>query len=473
MRYSATPRSRSLNVVLDQLRAISGRLQVPWGASENSLSSLREFLAASLIQQNPGAVPIEPDPTIDPVFNEAAAKGARLAEALVTTSTRVRVIKESYASPAPITHKPAHVFGPFVDADGTLTQFAVFESASFLTVQSTLPAPFPLVTEALMLLPAEASSNDGNQTFSIPAGTVWLRARFIINNVAGYVGLRVRQGTLRIDRAAQPRPGRSIGIPIGARWTLTVEPEQPPQADGLGSDANAVTVQLAKSFEVLSTGQSSVNGSLVLRGFGSDLEFTATQGAPFADAESITFPYDTANLQWSIDGNLSLTSQLSGESRVALAGWSLPLSRLPINTFGEAAHGGSLRLRLRDQLESRIAGASGTFMWADTILNANATGLSLETRQALSSARSELDLWSPAHSEVVFNQQSLSRLSYLSLRNSRDVALVSGGEIRNQWDLPLTAAGKPFSYKGQVELFAVIAESTGLLRVHRLRNSTP
>ena len=281
----------------------------------------------------------------------------------------------------------------------------------------------------------------------------------------------IRNGAPRQARNTQDRwngstsARASIGIPLGTRWTLTVEPEQPPPPDGNGSDANAITLQIPESFEVVSTGQSTVNGSLVLRGFGSDLEFPAPNGAPFADADSITFPYNTANAQWSIDGNLSVASQITGESLVPSAGWTLPVSNLPLNTFGEAAHGGSLRLRLRDQPESRIAGASGTFMWADGILNANATGLSLETRQAMSSARSELDLWTPAHTAVVFNQQSLSRLSYLSLRSSRDIALVSGGEIRNRWDLPLTAAGKPFSYKGHIELFAVISESIGLLRV--------
>jgi hypothetical protein len=454
-----------LNVVLDQLLAISGRLQVPLGASENSLASLREFLAASLIQQNPGALPIAPDPTIDPTVNEAAANGVLLAETFAKTATRVRVIKESYISPAVTGDKPTHVFGPFVDADSSLTQFAVFESARFLTVQLTLPAPFPLVTETLMLLPAESFSNDGNRTFSIPAGTVWLRARFVVNNTPGYLGLRVKQGTLKLDRAAQPRPGRSIGVMIGALWTLTVEPEQPPEPDDQGSDANAVALQLPASFEVRSTGESRVNGPLTMRGFGSDLEFPATQGAPFADADSITFPYSVANSSWSIDGNLSLASQFNGESRVVSAGWTLPLSKLPTNTFGEAAHGGSLRLRLRDGLESRIAGASGTFTWSFTTLDANGMGFSLETHGAVSSSRSELALWAPAHTEVVFNQQSLTRVFFLSLRNGRDVTLVSGGEIRNQWDLPLTAAGKPFSYKGRIELFAVIAESTGQLRI--------
>jgi len=363
-----------LNVIQDQLLAISGRLERPSGVPANALASLRVFLSASLIQQNPGALPIQPDSGVDAVINEAAAKGAVLAAKLAETATRVRVLRDCYVNPAVTPERPTHVFGPFVDADGSLVQFAVFESARFLTVQLTLPAPFPLVTEALMLLPAESSSNDGNRTFSIPPGTVWLRARFVIGNTPGYVGLRVKNGTLKIDRAAQPRPGNSIGVTTRSQWSLALEPEQPPEPDGNGSDANGLTVRLPERFDVLSTGVSQVNGRIVISGFGSDLEFPDTLGAPFADADSITFPYNAGDALWSIDGNLSSAAQLTGECRVISAAWTLPLNKLPLNTFGEAVHGGSLRLRLRDGLESRMRGAASTFTWFDTILTANGPG---------------------------------------------------------------------------------------------------
>jgi len=454
-----------LNVVLDQLLAISGRLETPSGAPESSLASLRVFLSASLIQENPGALPIQPDSTVDAAINEAAARGSVLAAKLAETATGVRVLRDSYVTPAIRPDRPTHVFGPFVDADGSLVQFAVFESARFLTVQLTLPAPFPLVTDVLMLLPAESSSNDGNRTFSIPPGTVWLRARFVVGNTAGYVGLCVKGGTLNLDRAAQPRPGNRIGMPTSAQWSLTLEPEQPPEPDGNGSDANGLTVRLPRRFTVLSTGESQVNGRMVISGFGTDLEFPDPQGAPFADPDSITFPYNAGNAPWSIDGNLSTAGQFTGECRVMSAAWTLSLNKLPLNTFGEAVHGGSLRLRLRGGLESRMRGASGTFTWFDTILTANGAGVSLDAQQAASSARSELDLWIPAHTDLVFNQQSIERLLFTSLRDGRDIALVNGGEIRNQWDLPLTSASKPFPYKGRIELFAVIAEATGLFRI--------
>ena len=375
------------------------------------------------------------------------------------------LLRDSYASPTVTADRPTQVFGPFVAADGSLVQFTVFESARFLTVQLTLPAPFPLATEALMLLPIGSSSNDGNRTFSIPPGTVWLRARLIVRNTAGYVGLRVKSGTLKIDRAAQPRPGNSIGVTTGSQWSLALEPEQPPEADGNGSDANGLTVRLPERLDVLSTGVSRVNGRIAINGFGSALEFSDTSGAPLAETDSVTFPYNAGDALWSIDGNLSTAAQLAGECRVLSAAWILPLNKLPLSTFGEAVHGGSLRLRLRDGLQTRMVGAAGTFTWFDMILTANGPGLSLEAQQAVSSARSELDLWTPAHTSAVFAQQSIGRLLFISLRDGRDVALVSGGQIRNQWDLPLTAAAKPFAYEGKIDLFAVIAERTGLLRM--------
>lgn len=454
-----------MNVILDQLLAISGRLECPSGVPENALASLRVFLSASLIQQNPGALPIQPDPGVGAAINEAAAEGVVLATKLAEKGSRIRVVRDSYVSPAITPDRPAHVFGPFVDANGTLVQFAVFESSRFLTVQITLPAPFPLVTEAAMFLPPESFSEDGNRTFSIPAGTVWLRARFIVGNTPGYVGLRVNSGTLKIDRAAQPRPNNSIGVTTNSRWELTLEPEQPPAPDGNGSDGNALAVRLPTRFEVLSLGGAQATGSIAISGFGNDLEFEQPFGAPFADADSIAFPYDAGDTTWSINGNLSTVAQFTGDARVVAAAWILPLNKLLQNTFGEAVHGGSLRFRLRSALESRMRGAAGNFTWFDTLLTANGAGLSLDALQATSSARTELDLWIPAHTNAVFSQESIGRLFFLSLRDSRDVSLVNGGQLRNKWDLPLTAAGKPFTFEGKIDLFAVVAEATGLLRV--------
>ncbi|HEY6803381.1 MAG TPA: hypothetical protein VI306_07365 [Pyrinomonadaceae bacterium] len=454
-----------MNVVLEQLLAISGHLERPTGVAEEALTSLRVFLTASLIQQNPGALPIERDQNLDAAINSAAANGVILAAKLADANTNIRVLRDSYVNPTLTPDRPVNVLGPFIDADGTLVQFSVFENARFRTVLLTVPAPFPLVTDTLMFLPADSVSNDGNLTFTIPAGTVWLRAQLVVANTQGYVGLRVRQGTFKINRAAQPRPGNRIGVTIGSQWSLEVEPEQPAGPDGNGSDANELAVRLPKLFTVRSSGESQVNGRIRIRGFGSDLEFTETAGAPVADADSIAFPYDAGDAVWSINGNLSTVAQFTGESRVMSAAWTLPLNKLSPNAFGEAQDGGSLRLRLREELESRMLGTAGVFKWFDTIFTAAAAGLSLDALQATSSARTELDLWTPAHTNVLFAQESIGRLLFSSRRDGRDISLVNGGQVRNKWDLPLTASGKPFSYEGTIDYFAFIAEPGGQLRV--------
>lgn len=188
-------------------------------------------------------------------------------------------------------------------------------------------------------------------------------------------------------------------------------------------------------------------------------------GGPVADLTSIAFPYDTAGMLWSIQGNRSEAAEFTGTCPVVAAAWSLLLTQAPPNTFGEAAGGGSLTLHLLTGLENRMVGAAGAFRWYDTILKTNGQGIELEARQADSSARLELDLWTPARTETSFAQQSITRLFFSSRRNGPDIAMVSGGLIRNRWDLPRTAADEPFPYEGTVELLAVIAEATGRLRI--------
>ncbi|MCI0351464.1 MAG: hypothetical protein L0Z53_18735, partial [Acidobacteriales bacterium] len=417
-----------MNAILDQLLSISGRLECPSGVSPSELANLRTFLAASLIQDNPGALPIQPDATIDRAFNEAAAKGAILATKLAETATRIRVVRDSYASPIATPDDPARILGPFGDADGSLVQFAVFESTAFFTVQLSLPLPSPIFTELLMFLPPETSSNDGNQTFTIPQGTVWLRARLVVANTPGYVGLRVNKGEFRIDGVAQQIAVNRIAVPVTTSWSLRLDPGQPIAPDGNGSDANNLALQLPRRLEVRSTGETRVNGAIRISGFGSELEFNEALIPPQATPDSIVFPYETQDAPWSINGNLSAVARFTGETRVISAGWSLPLNKLPLNTFGDLPHGGRLKLRLREGLESRLVGAAGSFTWFDTTLTASAEGVSLETRQAESSARSELDLWTKSHTETVFAQQSIGRVFYSSFHNRHDVALVSGGE---------------------------------------------
>jgi hypothetical protein len=120
-------------------------LEIPSGVPADAVSLLRPILAASLIQQTPGLLPITPDPAVDPPLNEAAAAGATLAANLTQSGTRVRVVRDSYVTPASTLDRPKRIFGPFVDTDGNLIQFAVFESVRFLRVFLRVPSSLPVL----------------------------------------------------------------------------------------------------------------------------------------------------------------------------------------------------------------------------------------------------------------------------------------------------------------------------------------
>jgi hypothetical protein len=470
-----------VNRILELLLAHTGRLETPSSVPADALTSLRRIFAASLIQQIPGALPIVPDAAVDPAINEAATAGAALAAERAQSGTHLRVVRDSYATPAPTPDRPTQVFGPFVEADGSLVRFAVFESSHFLTVHLSEPAPS--LGEVLMLLPAETITIPGidSSTSVIPAGTVWIHARLLVRNALGYVGLRVKEGSLLITPPASTMPGGGFSVQKFAQWTLELEPEQPtPATDADGSDADALTVQLPTRLEVRSRGASTANatanGALAMTSFGADLEFANPVGGPIVeggtvDAASIAFPYDADDAVWSIDGNRSAAAQFAGTGSVVSAAWSLPIRDAPPNTFGEAEHGGSLTFRLSDGLESRMLGAGGAFRWFNTVLTANGQGVLLDAL-GRSSARIELELWTHARTDAILAGQDLNLL-FSSKRGSPDVAVVRGGQIRNRWDLPLTAAGQPFPYEGALDLFAVFAEVTGLLRIVCLAMQQP
>ena len=95
-------------------------LGAPLGSTSN-----RSRLASCVSLSQPG--PTKPRrltdsarSRVDTVINEAAAEGVVFAAKLAETSTRIRVIRDSYVTPAVTPSDPPQLFGPFVDVDGSL-----------------------------------------------------------------------------------------------------------------------------------------------------------------------------------------------------------------------------------------------------------------------------------------------------------------------------------------------------------------
>ena len=235
-----------MNSLLEQLLALTGRLGLAAQTPEAMLAELRRFLAAMLIQENPGFLPVISNPAYDAAINAAAQAGAELAAQLDAAGTRLGWLSQPYLCEETAAERPAQVFGPFIDAELALVQFAFFETSSFRAVLVELPIVVAHVVEKAMLLPAgtQADANDARR-FDIPAGTVWLLARRLLAEAPGYVALRVTRGSLVFSEPPQAvEPGGTLLATAATTWSLDLEPEPAPAAAAAGSDGDALEVTL-------------------------------------------------------------------------------------------------------------------------------------------------------------------------------------------------------------------------------------
>jgi hypothetical protein len=450
-----------MNPVSDQLIALTAALRPAAGADPADLAELRRFLAAILIQQNPG-IPIPVDPLMDPAMAAALTAGSVLAAQFAADGVRARFQQNNELTPTADPMRPSHVFGPFADQSGRLSRFLIFENAPFQEVHFRQPNGNP-TPEVLLLLPSATAPQDGSQTFTIPSGTVWIRSRFLVAGAPGMAGLRVAGGTLTTTAAAASIAGRIL-VNSNAQWVLTVEPEQPPAGEAAGSDASGASITLPQTLEVRSNGSPTASGAIGIAGFGSTLEFNEAGGAAASDGVSVRFPFGPASLPWSMGGNRSAAVQLAGSCDATLAVWSLSLSSDAPANLGEAADGGAVQIVLTGPLAFRPAGLTGgTLRSQETMLTACASSLLMEARRVAGAGRMELALWNPALSRVVFGPEPITRVLYQSERGGGDVVIVhEGGTIRNRWDLPLRATGSPFGFESRLENFAVLARGEGL-----------
>jgi hypothetical protein len=452
-----------MNDLIAQLLELTGQLEPAAGVAPESLAALRRLIAAILIQQNPGFLPVVVAADEDAAIAEAALAGEALATERTASGIRSRFIRQPYLDQTSDIELPAEVLGPFIDATGRLVQFRVFDVASFMPV--TVPDPFnPFVHELPMLLPPQTTGDAGLRNFTIPAGTVWIRGERVLRGAAGYAVLRVAGGSLELDvPAAQSEPGAAIDLPFDTFWRLTLGPEQP-SATPEGSDGNGLSLQLPAQLVVQSDGAVTITGEIGMAGFGSELRFETPLGGPHIADQGILFSYDGMGATWSIDGNRSELASFVGESVVPQAMWMLPRTETPPEEAFEAAHGGSLLIVLEEQLTCRLSGVAGSFTVRDTGLLANALGLHLRSQNVEATARFPLSLWGPAKSDFDFGADIRS-FQFVSLRDGTDVAALLGGRLRNRWDLPHAASGEPFGFDGTASALVLMIEREGLRRI--------
>ena len=451
-----------MNGLIGLLTSLTGQLVPASGTAAESLAELRVLIAAILIQNDAGLVPIAFTEDDDPSIAEAARRGAALAAERAAAGKRSRFLQVPYLENDRAAERVAQVFGPFIDGDAALVQFRVVDVAAFLTF-ATQADIADVGGAIIMQLPVETVAEGDLRRFTIPAGTVHVPASQLVPGATGFAMLRVSTGTLELGTPALRIAGNDVLLRRNTDWQLTVQPEAPPPESAEGSDGNAITLTLPSQLFLSADGRNSVSGALGIAGFGTSLRFEAQSGNPVVAGPAIIFPFATAGEAWGVAGHRSPLAVIAGDAIVQRAFWAVPVTQAGPGEHAEAAHGGMVGIALMGAMRCAIDGVAGGFGLRDPAILAAASGLELTATAVDVAAGLDLSLWGSARSHADFGKE-VRRLRFHSDRNGPDVVAVLGGTVANRWDLPLAATGRPFGFEGRLVVLTLVAEPGGLRR---------
>lgn len=448
--------------LVDLLRA----LQLGPRTFPDAIRDLLRALAAQGIQEDAAQAVVPGGQEWPGEALEALEHGAEEAARLNAAGLRLHLEVETLPLAKPGGHptdRPATSYGPFVDSrTGHLLRFTAFESPALLTI---IVRSFVSPDETVLLIPAESTPDTADlHRWTLPAGSVWIRSRFLVAGADNYTGLRIAGGTLEFaGNDAMARNPIQVFAPPSAPWTLSVVPE-PADAPAAGSDGSTIAVTLPDRLVVHASGPAEVTGVVALSGFGSNITCDVAAGPPTIAADLCLFPLTARDENWTIAGNRSAAAQFDGGARITSPSWALPISPIGPLSIQVAPHGGSLAFGLSGDVKSTFAGLTGQpFTWFVSAMTANACRVEINGFQVTPGGRGDVELWSKARSTFTFAQLPLQRLLFRSARDGDDAVAVLGGHHRNQWDLPQQSDGTPFPFEGAIDTFGIIAFPEGMV----------
>lgn len=425
----------------------------------DAIRDLLRLLAADAIQSDPASATVPTPNTVPPEVLEAIERGAAEVARLKAAGRRLHVDVERlpFATPSGrLLDRPTATVGPFVDWDGQLILFTVFESPS--SAISVSIRSFVAPDEFVLQLPADSTpDSDDLHAWTLAPGTVWVRARFLAPGAEHFAGLRIASGSLTFAGAAPiTRDHDQVFAPPIAAWTLTVVPES--ASANAGSDAAALTITPPERIVITVDGPPVLTGTVVVSGFGGDLACEPAAGPAVITDGVCLLPLTAPPGSWIIDGNRSTLAQWSGDAHVVSAAWALPIAQRPTGALPEAPHAGSLVAQLTGDIRGTIAGFTGQpFTLFVAMLIANACRLEVEGLQLRPGGRADFALWPTSRTRVVFAQQTVAALRFRSVRDRDDAIGIRGGRQDNDWDAPRQSSGAPFRFeRADIDAFGLV-----------------
>ena len=253
-------------------------------------------------------------------------------------------------------------FGPFVDVAGRRYWF---DTRRILRQVEVIGGPSGIV---LVVIP-QAGALSPSTSYSLPAGTVWIRSKFIAADApdGAFTGVLIQGGTLKLSALSTIDAGLIV-VNIAAQIELDLKLQAPvipsSTATGPGGDARASNVVLPATMSLrgaaVGTGAitHAANGSLTAYGTTAALTFAGGPAHYNPQLNRILVPYRTPAPAFSAAAVQSNLFQPGGTAPISAAFWALPTA-IPIGgptQLGPALGVGGFGLSLAPGLSANWSG---------------------------------------------------------------------------------------------------------------------
>jgi hypothetical protein len=296
----------------------------------------------------------------------------------------------------------------------------------------------------------------------LEATSLWIRADLIAADAPrdGYVGLSFISGRLSFDDTPRRERDRFVlSQGSGFSLQLALEAGGEKRRDALyGGDLAAAELRLPKRIELRIAGGMHETAIAFDEGswrlFGAEMSFQRDGDAAVQYSEplkALVVPLRASEARLKIGESRSSFATLTGDARVASAGWALPVAALDDTPVAPAGAGGltvqgnaQITLAWEGLEEGPIHLPSPSFtLYPGLLLVSDAAASTRDARQRISLWR---DADAPFRSELRLRYTDAFALAY-AVNLDGDEAILTETDAEGRWDRPVDVAGAPFAVR--------------------------
>lgn len=361
---------------LQQLFALTGKLQPSAAAPPHMLHAARVAVARSLLSEAPqmtapavsGLGSIDPDLSkqLEAALAEAATMhAAQPGQRFMVHVRQLPVISSLHpgsAPPAAAGMAAAQTFGPFLGGGQRPYWIDLYPVVVQATVtRSPAGSPFLSIPVEIFLYPVDSPR------LTLGAGSFWFQSPLLAGGApaGSWTGLKIKGGSITFS-AAPSYAGGTIEIANSTTVTVTLQLDfVPAQAGGSGpgGDARAAVAQLPSEVTIVfgpsgATITAASDATLTAYGITAGMTWHSTAPQYQAALQQIVVPLTPSITTFAPLPAVSDLFGLSDSAPVTQAGWGLPVAITTAAALGQAAGAGSLVLELAPGLTAQWRGTN-------------------------------------------------------------------------------------------------------------------